>query len=113
MTAFFIAWPKHIQGYAHTYQPWSHFDILGAMLFVSACVLLIFGLEEGGSGVHAWNSSVVIGTLVAACLSWPLLFLWEWFVSRTRDATIASVFPTRMLTNRVMLACLWYVQIIV
>lgn len=104
MVSFYIAWPNKMPEYADVRRPLSHFDIGGSIFFLAGCILLIFGLQEGGTGVYIWNSSVVIATLVVGCLCWPALFLWEWYVSRTREDMIASVFPVRILHNRIQAA---------
>ena len=104
MVSFYVAWPNKMPEYADVRRPISHFDIGGSIFFLAACILLIFGLQEGGTGVYIWNSSVVIATLVVGSLCWPALLLWEWYVSKTREATIASVFPVRILQNRIQAA---------
>lgn len=68
--------------------------------------MFLFGLEQGGAGVYAWNSSIVVGTLVVGCLCWPAIFGWEWFVSNYKEATVASTFPIRLLKNRVTAAAI-------
>jgi len=106
MAAFFIAWPNNIQGYAHVRRPMSHFDFVGSTLLLAACILFIFGLEQGGTGVYVWNDSPVVATLTVGCICWPALFAWEWSLSKTKEDTIASIFLTRLLQNRIMAAAI-------
>jgi len=40
------------------------FDWIGLFLFVSGIVLFLTGLASGGNGTFAWNSSVVLGTII-------------------------------------------------
>jgi hypothetical protein len=40
------------------------FDWIGLVLFVSGIVLFLTGIASGGNGTFAWNSGVVLGTII-------------------------------------------------
>lgn len=47
------------------------------MLISPAAVMFLLGLQYGGT-VHPWNSSVVIGLLVGAAVTFILFLVWEY-----------------------------------
>ncbi|CRK42917.1 hypothetical protein BN1708_008911 [Verticillium longisporum] len=72
---------------------WTHVDVSGALLLVTAVSVQLIGLSLGGNELP-WGSPVVIGTLVGSALLLALFFLVE---SRTRAI---PVIPLRMLKGR-------------
>jgi hypothetical protein len=52
-------------------------DLPGFMLISPAAVMFLLGLQYGGT-VHPWNSSVVIGLLVGAAVTFILFLVWEY-----------------------------------
>lgn len=110
MILFTIATPRVLPNEGKVRKRIANFDIIGSLLLLCAAVLVVFGVEEGGSGRYAWSSAVVIAPLVVGCLSWPALFSWEYWLSlpsaksRNRWATIDAIYPTRIFTHRIMLA---------
>jgi len=65
------------------------------MLISPAAVMLLLGLQYGGNQ-YAWNSSVVIGLLVGAGVTFALFLVWE-----HRQGDEAMV-PFAMLRHRVI-----------
>lgn len=51
-------------------------DLPGFMLICSAVVMFLLGLQFGGNQ-HPWDSSVVIGLLVGAAVTFALFLVWE------------------------------------
>jgi len=70
-------------------------DLLGFMLISPAAVMFLLGLQYGGNQ-YAWNSSVVIGLLVAAGVTLALFLVWE---HRQGDGAMV---PFAMLTHRII-----------
>jgi len=79
-------------------------DAFGALLLLSASILLVAALEEGGVR-FSWNSAVVITFFAVSGVLWLLFFVWEWFVSREGSA-IEPIFPWRFFSNRVWMGTL-------
>jgi Fungal trichothecene efflux pump (TRI12) len=52
-------------------------DLPGFMLISPAAIMFLLGLQYGGT-VHPWNSSVVIGLLVGAAVTFILFLVWEY-----------------------------------
>lgn len=110
MVLFTIATPRVLPNEGKIRKRIANFDIIGSILILCAAVLVVFGVEEGGSGRYAWSSPVVIAPLVIGCLSWPALFSWEYWLSlpcaklKSRWATVDAIYPTRIFTHRIMLA---------
>ncbi|KAJ5188443.1 hypothetical protein N7491_004768 [Penicillium cf. griseofulvum] len=52
-------------------------DLPGFMLISPAAVMFLLALQYGGT-VHPWNSSVVIGLLVGAAVTFILFLIWEY-----------------------------------
>ncbi|KAL6233344.1 hypothetical protein BDW75DRAFT_242144 [Aspergillus navahoensis] len=52
-------------------------DLPGFLLISPAAVMFLLGLQYGGT-VHAWNSSVVLGLLIGAGVTFVLFLVWEY-----------------------------------
>ncbi|KAF4537715.1 Haloalkane dehalogenase [Lasiodiplodia theobromae] len=77
-------------------------DYVGAVLSVGGAVMLVYGLETGGS-TYAWDSGVIVGVLVAAGVTILLFFGWEWKLGGREGKTrIEPLFPFRLLRNPVI-----------
>lgn len=77
-------------------------DYLGALLSIAGAVLLVYGLQTGGS-THAWSSGVIIGVLIAAVASVIIFFGWEFRLDTMETKTrIEAMFPLRLLRDPVV-----------
>jgi MFS family permease len=101
---FIIGWPNKTSTYDNAARQWAEFDVLGAFLLLAASVLVVFGLQEGGTGTYSWSSSVVVATIVVGVICWILLIVWEYYVFQKWSGKIASMFPFELLIHRPMLA---------
>ncbi|KAH8906887.1 MFS general substrate transporter [Coniochaeta sp. PMI_546] len=70
-------------------------DLPGFMLISPAAVMFLLGLQYGGNQ-YAWDSSVVLGLLVAAGVTFALFLAWEY-----RQGDEAMV-PFAMLKHRII-----------
>lgn len=70
-------------------------DLPGFMLISPAAVMFLLGLQYGGNQ-HPWDSSVVIGLLVGAGVTFILFLVWE---HRQGDAAMV---PFAMLRHRII-----------
>lgn len=82
IVALLVHLPAHLPVRAKQTTGWeSHrrIDVAGALLAVAATTALLLGLTWGGNQIAAWNSPLVLGTLIAAALLYGLFFLAERF----------------------------------
>jgi trichothecene efflux pump TRI12 len=70
-------------------------DLPGFLLISPAAVMFLLGLQYGGNQ-YAWNSSVVIGLLAGAGVTFTLFLVWE---HRQGDAAMV---PSAMLRHRII-----------
>ncbi|KAJ5368968.1 uncharacterized protein N7496_008728 [Penicillium cataractarum] len=70
-------------------------DLLGFMLICPAVVMFLLGLQFGGNQ-HPWDSSIVIGLLVGAAVTFALFLIWEY-----RQGDSAMV-PFAMLKHKII-----------
>jgi hypothetical protein len=70
-------------------------DLLGFILICPAVVMFLLGLQFGGNR-YPWDSSVVIGLLVGAAVTFGLFLVWEY--CQGDDAMV----PFAMLKHRVI-----------
>lgn len=95
-----IAWPKmHTAGRLS----WRQLDFLGCLLYVAASTLLVFALQQAGTGTYSWNSATIIACLTVAGIASVIFGVWIWFLS-SKEKPFAPLFPTRIITHRVILA---------
>ncbi|GKU05363.1 unnamed protein product [Fusarium langsethiae] len=83
---------------------WARIDYLGIFLLLSASVLLVFALEEGGTR-YRWDSAVVISTLVIAIVFFFGFGFWEVHVERSSSKQ-EPVFPPSICNDRICSAML-------
>ncbi|KAK9241689.1 efflux pump [Lipomyces tetrasporus] len=72
-------------------------DLIGFALISPAAIMFLLALEYGGNQ-YAWDSSVVIGLLVGAAVTFALFLAWEY-----RQGDVAMI-PFAMLRSRVIRA---------
>jgi hypothetical protein len=70
-------------------------DLPGFMLICPAVVMFLLGLQFGGNQ-YPWNSSVVIGLLVGAAVTFALFLVWEY---RQGDN---AMMPFAMLKHKII-----------
>lgn len=71
-------------------------DSIGGLLSIGWPIPLIFALQEAG-GAHAWDSGVIIGTLVTGIVLLIVFVSYEtWVTYRT---TREPIFPIRFIRN--------------
>jgi MFS family permease len=70
-------------------------DLPGFMLICPAVIMFLLGLQFGGNQ-HPWDSSVVIGLLVGAAVTFALFLVWEY-----RQGDNAMV-PFAMLKHKII-----------
>lgn len=80
--------------------PLKHLDFVGAILYLVASVFFVFALQEGGSGVYAWNSPTIIAILVVGLCCGLIFAVWIWFASK-HSKSISPIFPSHFFTHRV------------
>lgn len=78
-------------------------DLLGAILLLSASLLLITVLNETNLSFE-WASGTAIGLLVAGGVSWMAFFAWEWVIDGRPG--YHPIFPKRLLFNRAWMGML-------
>ncbi|EMC99586.1 hypothetical protein BAUCODRAFT_57376, partial [Baudoinia panamericana UAMH 10762] len=101
---FLLGWPLKTKAYNESARKWQEFDYPGVLLLIAASVLVVFGLQQGGSGEYQWASGVVIATIVVGVCCWILLLLWQFYASRKRNDSVASILPFELISNVPMLA---------
>ncbi|MCJ1434877.1 hypothetical protein MMC27_004247 [Xylographa pallens] len=70
-------------------------DLPGFMLISPAAVMVLLGLQYGGT-LHPWNSSVVIGLLVGGAVTFALFLVWEYHQGDT------AMIPMAMLKKKII-----------
>lgn len=60
----------------------TNIDYIGMVLLAGSLACIVIGLTWGGS-TYAWNSAMVIGTLVGGCVGLVAFGLFEWTVKKS------------------------------
>ena len=81
---------------------WRQLDLIGALLYGAASVLLVYALQQAGAGVYAWSSPLVISFLVVAAVAAIALCFWVWYLS-SGVRFFAPLFPARIVLHRVLI----------
>ncbi len=93
-------------------------DLVGFVLISGGVLMFLLGLHYGGNQ-FAWNSSVVIGLLVAGVLSFSLFLVWEYHQgdaammpwAMLRSGIIRAAAITGLFNYGVMLVADYYLAI--
>ncbi|KAM5344235.1 hypothetical protein ACJ41O_012772 [Fusarium nematophilum] len=83
---------------------WAKIDVLGMVLLLAASVLLVFGLEEGGTR-YPWRSPVVISSLALAGIFCICFGIWEIYTENSPGPQ-EPVFPPSICKNRLLASML-------
>lgn len=107
LVGIFVAWPRHTRGqdgrpYRLSFKSLEAIDFLGSALLLVACVMLIFSLQQAGAQVFAWNSGVVIESLVISGVAFIAFAIWETVVEGKTEWTLKPIFPLKIVLQRVM-----------
>ncbi|KAL5365741.1 putative MFS transporter [Aspergillus floccosus] len=70
-------------------------DLPGFMLISPAAIMVLLGLQYGGT-LYAWDSSVVIGLIVGGGVTFILFLIWEYYQGD------AAMIPMAMLKKKVI-----------
>lgn len=70
-------------------------DLVGFILISPAAIMFLLALQYGGT-IHPWNSSVVIGLLVGAVVTFILFLVWEYHQGD------GAMVPFAMLKKRIV-----------
>lgn len=70
-------------------------DLPGFFLISPAAVMFLLGLQYGGT-LHPWNSSVVIGLLVGAGVTFIVFLVWEYYQGDN------AMLPFAMIKKRIV-----------
>ncbi|KAK3687883.1 major facilitator superfamily transporter [Podospora appendiculata] len=85
-------------------RAWRRIDLFGAVSSLSASILLVFALQQGGL-VYPWTSGAIISTFVLSGLLWIFFVLWQRWLS-SLNGICEPMFPWRLAKNRFMLGLL-------
>jgi len=83
---------------------WKRIDVLGAFLSLTASILLVFALQQGGV-TYPWNSGAVIASFILSAILWAGFVIWERKLSMWKSAC-EPMFPWRLAINRFVLGLL-------
>lgn len=85
-----------------TVKTLSYIDYPGVTLSLAGSILLVFGLEQGGSS-YPWSSPTIVIAFTFGAISLLALAGWESFISRKSQPTsMLPVFPAQLVTRRVL-----------
>jgi len=70
-------------------------DLTGFALFAPACIMLLLGLQWGGTE-YPWDSARIIGLLCGAAATFVVFFVWEWHHGD------AAMIPLSIIRRRVV-----------
>lgn len=106
LVCMLFTWPRGSKSRQGAWDSFTSIDFPGNLLLITATTLLVFCLQEAGTLTFAWDSPVIIVTLVIAAFSWIILVAWELFLGLRQHSHIQPVFPLRVVTKRPYLATL-------
>ncbi len=98
----FWKYPTKTGASAYSKSALAQVDLPGVILSLAGSIMLVFALEQGGVK-YSWNSGIIIASFVVAGVAWVIFGLWEVILtSGFAKTTMRPIFPTRLLTHRVV-----------
>src|SRR5581483_7363506 len=97
LIALLVYLPANISERSNRYSGWAavrRIDFAGAILSAAATICLLLGLTWGSAGTFAWDSSQVVGILIAAGALYALFLVVERFAAE-------PILPLDLFRNRV------------
>ncbi len=103
--------PKNATSLSISIRSFGHIDWPGGVSSLTASVLLVFALEEGGVS-YSWGSATIVASFVIQGLSWACFTFWELFLtSRDSRWQMLPVFPANLIGQRVIASAILYTSI--
>ncbi|TEY78587.1 hypothetical protein BOTCAL_0047g00100 [Botryotinia calthae] len=98
---FYLVWPNETQLHQSKRRTLRQLDLVGAFILIIASVLFVFAFQEAGLEANSWNKLLFLIPLIVGVVFWILLFAWEFTVQRKWEEKLATMFPWRLIKNRV------------
>ncbi|CAF9909471.1 hypothetical protein IMSHALPRED_008372 [Imshaugia aleurites] len=99
-------YPTKTGASAYSKSALAQVDLPGVILSLAGSIMLVFALEQGGVK-YPWDSGIIVASFVVAGISWVLFGSWETFLTSSFvKMTMRPIFPTRLLTQRVVATAL-------
>jgi hypothetical protein len=96
-----ISWPHDDGAELFTWAKLRRIDFLGGISIFTATGFLVFGIQQGGSGIYLWSKNEVSVAFALAGLSWVIFATWQLVLGLTHFPKIEPVFPVRLIFRRV------------
>jgi predicted membrane channel-forming protein YqfA (hemolysin III family) len=98
---FFFFWPNNFQILER--MQFKHLDYMGIVLIMLGTVLPVYIVNEAAVREYAWNSATTISVLILSGLTWIVLLLWQWQLSKNpRFRLIRPQLPLRLISDPIM-----------
>ncbi|KAF7882767.1 uncharacterized protein EAF02_006130 [Botrytis sinoallii] len=98
---FYLVWPNENQLHQSKRRPLRQLDLVGACILIIASILFVFAFQEAGLKTNSWNKPLFLIPVIVGIVFWILLFAWEFIVQRKWEEKLATMFPWRLIKNRV------------
>jgi predicted membrane channel-forming protein YqfA (hemolysin III family) len=77
---FFFFWPNNFQILERV--QFKRLDYVGIVLIMLGTVLPVYIVNEAAVREYAWNSATTVSVLILSGLTWIVLLLWQWQLSK-------------------------------
>ncbi|KAG4029459.1 hypothetical protein MFRU_015g00040 [Monilinia fructicola] len=101
LVLFYVVWPDKNQLLHSKRRPLRQLDLIGAFILILASILVVFAFQEAGLQTNCWKKPLFLVPLLVGCICWFSLFVWEFTVHRLWGGKLATMFPWRLIRNRV------------
>ncbi|OBR04791.1 Drug resistance transporter EmrB/QacA subfamily [Colletotrichum higginsianum IMI 349063] len=101
MVIFFF--PRNARPLQVTRTTFASMDYLGMLLYLTASIMIVFALEEGGL-FYPWDGPVVIASFVISGIGFVSFLGWEWVLSKkpwVKNSTL-PLFPMHLVRQRII-----------
>ncbi|GKT69111.1 drug resistance transporter [Colletotrichum tofieldiae] len=98
-----IFFPKNARPLTITRNTFASMDYLGMLLYLTASIMVVFALEEGGL-FYRWNSTVIVASFIISGVGFVCFLIWEWVISKKQSVKSSTLplFPMHLVKQRII-----------
>ncbi|PHH49681.1 putative transporter C3H1.06c [Ceratocystis fimbriata CBS 114723] len=105
-----LSWPVSLREIdsplsRYTWTSFTSIDFVGSGTLLCSSCLMIFALQQAGSGVSMWDSPGIVTAFTFSFMCAVIFVVWQAVLGRRYFAHIAPVFPLRLFYHRVFISC--------
>ena len=103
LALFLVAWPRDKTKKTFTKKAFASIDFPGAVFLLAGSILIVFAMQEAGTGVFTWDSAAIGACLTLSPVCFIAFIAWQLTLAKNPTWPTQMTFPvTLFVTHRVI-----------